>query len=123
MEQRDSTPYDVVIIGAGISGIGTAYWLQRKCPGKTYLILEARERPGGTWDLFRYPGVRSDSDMFTFGYRFKPWENPKSLSDGESIRNYLHETARQYGIDRNIRFGHTLSAAAWSSRVSRRSRS
>jgi len=105
---------DVIIVGAGISGIGTAYWLQKKCPGKRYAILEARERIGGTWDLFRYPGIRSDSDMFTFGYRFKPWENPKSLSDGESIRNYLKETAEENSIDRNIRFGHKVLSANWS---------
>ncbi|MEJ2584820.1 MAG: NAD(P)/FAD-dependent oxidoreductase [Robiginitalea sp.] len=104
---------DVIIVGAGISGIGTAYWLQKKCPGKRYAILEARERIGGTWDLFRYPGIRSDSDMFTFGYRFKPWENPKSLSDGESIRNYLKETAEENGIVENIYFGHKVLAANW----------
>ncbi len=110
----ETSTLDVIIIGAGISGIGTAYWLQEKCPGKTYAILEARERIGGTWDLFRYPGIRSDSDMFTFGYRFKPWENPKSLSDGESIRSYLMETASENGIDRNIRFGHRVLSADWS---------
>ncbi|MDX1334088.1 MAG: NAD(P)/FAD-dependent oxidoreductase, partial [Robiginitalea sp.] len=104
---------DIIIIGAGISGIGTAYWLQEKCPGKRYAILEARERIGGTWDLFRYPGIRSDSDMFTFGYRFKPWENPKSLSDGASIRNYLKETAAENGIDQHIRFGHKVRSANW----------
>ena len=112
MGPKDNT-FDVIIIGAGISGIGTAYWLQEKCPGKRYAILEARERIGGTWDLFRYPGIRSDSDMFTFGYRFKPWENPKSLSDGESIRNYLKETAEENGIDRNIHFGHKVLSADW----------
>ena len=112
--QKEKSPcYDVLIIGAGISGIGTAYWLQEKCPGKRYAILEARERIGGTWDLFRYPGIRSDSDMFTFGYRFKPWENPKSLSDGASIRNYLKETAEENGIDQHIRFGHKVLSANW----------
>ena len=110
---EQGTPFDVLIIGAGISGIGTAYWLQEKCSGKRYAILEARERIGGTWDLFRYPGIRSDSDMFTFGYRFKPWENPKSLSDGESIRKYLQETAQENGIDRHIRFGHKVRSANW----------
>lgn len=110
---KQETPFDVLIIGAGISGIGTAYWLQEKCSGKRYAILEARERIGGTWDLFRYPGIRSDSDMFTFGYRFKPWENPKSLSDGESIRKYLQETAQENGIDRHIRFGHKVRSANW----------
>jgi len=113
LQQKDRIHYDVLIIGAGISGIGTAYWLQEKCPGKRYAILEARERIGGTWDLFRYPGIRSDSDMFTFGYRFKPWENPKSLSDGESIRIYLKETAEENGIDQHIRFGHKVLSANW----------
>ncbi len=113
MEKRTELAYDVIIVGAGISGIGTAYWLKEKCPGKHYTILEARERIGGTWDLFRYPGIRSDSDMFTFGYRFKPWENPKSLSDGESIRNYLKATAEENGIDKNIRFGHKVLSADW----------
>ena len=104
----------MIIVGAGISGIGTAYWLQEKCQGKTYAILEARERIGGTWDLFRYPGIRSDSDMFTFGYRFKPWENPQSLSDGASIRKYLQETAEENRIDEHIRFGHKVLSADWS---------
>ena len=106
--------YDVIIIGAGISGIGTAYWLQEKCPGKRFAILEARERIGGTWDLFRYPGIRSDSDMFTFGYRFRPWENPQSLSGGAQIREYLRETAEENGIDRKIKFGHKVLSANWS---------
>jgi len=106
--------YDVIIVGAGISGIGTAYWLQEKCPEKRFAILEARERIGGTWDLFRYPGIRSDSDMFTFGYRFKPWENPQSLSDGAHIREYLRETAEENGIDRQIKFGHKVISADWS---------
>ncbi len=109
------TDYDVLIVGAGISGIGTAYWLQEKCPDKSFAILEARERIGGTWDLFRYPGIRSDSDMFTFGYRFKPWENPQSLSDGAHIREYLRETAEENGIDRHISFGHKVLSADWSS--------
>jgi len=106
--------YDVIIVGAGISGIGTAYWLQEKCPEKRFAILEARERIGGTWDLFRYPGIRSDSDMFTFGYRFKPWENPQSLSDGAHIREYLRETAEENGIDRQIKFGYKVLSADWS---------
>lgn len=106
--------YDVIIVGAGISGIGTAYWLQEKCPEKHFAILEARERIAGTWDLFRYPGVRSDSDMFTFGYRFKPWENPQSLSDGAQIREYLRETAEENGIDRKIKYGHKVLSAHWS---------
>lgn len=113
-EINRETAYDVIIVGAGISGIGTAYWLQEKCPGKSFVILEARERIGGTWDLFRYPGIRSDSDMFTFGYRFRPWENPQSLSDGAHIREYLRETAEENGIDRKIKFGHQVLSAGWS---------
>ncbi len=105
--------WDVVIIGAGLSGIGTAYWLQQKCPTKKFTILEARNSMGGTWDLFRYPGIRSDSDMFTFGFRFKPWQNPKSLSDGPSILSYLKETATENGIDKKVRFGHQLMSADW----------
>jgi cation diffusion facilitator CzcD-associated flavoprotein CzcO len=106
--------YDVVIVGAGISGIGMAYWLQKKCPEKTFIMLEARESLGGTWSLFQYPGIRSDSDMFTFGYRFKPWKNPQSLSDGNSILNYLKETVEENGIDQRIRFGHKMLNADWS---------
>ena len=105
---------DVVIIGAGISGIGTAYWLQKKCPTKNYTILEARESIGGTWSLFRYPGIRSDSDMFTFGYKFKPWKNPKTLSSGEDILEYLNETVRENEIEKNIQFGCKLVKAEWS---------
>ncbi len=113
-EKQLEPDYDVIIVGAGISGIGTAYWLQEKCPEKRYAILEARERIGGTWDLFRYPGIRSDSDMFTFGYRFKPWENPQSLSDGAHIREYLRETAEENGIDQKIKHGHKVLSADWS---------
>ena len=111
--------YDVVIIGAGLSGIGTAYWLQKKCPDKRFVILEARERLGGTWDLFRYPGIRSDSDMFTFGYRFQPWENPQSLSSGAQILTYLQRTVSEHGIDAHIRFRHRLLAADWSNETAR----
>lgn len=107
--------YDVIIIGAGLSGIGTAYWLEEKCPGKRYLILEARQEIGGTWDLFRYPGIRSDSDMFTFGYAFRPWKSPQSLAEGDAILQYISETARESGIDQHIRFGHRLIRASWSS--------
>jgi len=110
----DQTPLDVLIIGAGISGIGVAYWLQKKCPNKRFAILEGRETIGGTWSLFRYPGIRSDSDMFTFGYRFKPWQNPQSLSDGETILTYLNETVTENGIDKYIRFGHNVLEANWS---------
>jgi monooxygenase len=106
---------DVLIVGAGLSGIGAAYHLQDKCPGKSYAILEARERLGGTWDLFRYPGIRSDSDMHTLGYRFRPWTESATLADGPSILRYVGDTAREHGIDRRIRFGHRVLGAEWSS--------
>ncbi|RFP64645.1 NAD(P)/FAD-dependent oxidoreductase [Hymenobacter lapidiphilus] len=106
---------DVLIVGAGLSGIGAAHVLQRRCPGKTYQILEARPALGGTWDLFRYPGVRSDSDMHTLGYSFRPWTNPKAIADGPAILDYLRETAEEGGITRHIRFGHKVLSAAWSS--------
>ncbi|WP_040775158.1 flavin-containing monooxygenase [Nocardia pneumoniae] len=106
---------DVVIVGAGLSGIGAAYRLQTECRGKTYAILEARDTLGGTWDLFRYPGVRSDSDMFTLGYPFKPWLESKSLADGPSILRYVTETAAESGIDRHIRYRTKLLAADWDS--------
>jgi monooxygenase len=105
---------DVLIVGAGLSGIGAAYHLQDKCPGRSYAILEARERLGGTWDLFRYPGVRSDSDMHTLGYRFRPWTDAKAIADGPSILRYVDDTAREFGIDRHIRFGHRVMRAEWS---------
>jgi monooxygenase len=106
---------DVLIIGAGLSGIGTAVHLQRSCPGKRYAILEARPSIGGTWDLFRYPGIRSDSDMHTLGYAFKPWRDAKAIADGPAILRYVKETAAEYGVDRHIRFGHRVVRAAWSS--------
>jgi cation diffusion facilitator CzcD-associated flavoprotein CzcO len=106
---------DVLIIGAGLSGIGAAHHLQEKCPGKSYAILEAREAIGGTWDLFRYPGIRSDSDMFTLGYSFRPWEEAKAIADGPSILNYVRDTAREGGIERHIRFQHRVVRAEWSS--------
>jgi cation diffusion facilitator CzcD-associated flavoprotein CzcO len=104
---------DVLVVGAGISGIGAGYHLQVNCPDRTYLILEGRDDLGGTWDLFRYPGVRSDSDMHTLGYRFKPWTADKAIADGPSILAYLQETAREYGIDQHIRFGHHVTRADW----------
>jgi cation diffusion facilitator CzcD-associated flavoprotein CzcO len=107
--------FDVLIIGAGLSGIDAAHHLQKFCPGKTYVILEQRERIGGTWDLFRYPGIRSDSDMLTMGYSFRPWTLPKAISPGEDIREYITATARDEGIDRNIRFRHEIKRASWSS--------
>ncbi|HEY1228942.1 MAG TPA: NAD(P)/FAD-dependent oxidoreductase, partial [Ramlibacter sp.] len=110
---------DVVIVGAGLSGIGAAAHLQRDFPGRRYAILEARDAIGGTWDLFRYPGIRSDSDMYTLGYDFKPWRDGKAIADGPSIRAYVRETATERGIDRHIRFGHRLVRADWSSARSR----
>ena len=107
--------FDVVIVGAGLSGIGAAWHLQDKCPDKSYLILEGRESMGGTWDLFRYPGIRSDSDMYTLGYNFKPWKEGKAIADGPSILNYIRETASEAGIDRNIRYQQMVTSARWSS--------
>jgi monooxygenase len=106
---------DVLVIGAGLSGIGAAYHLQTLCPARSYAILEGRGAIGGTWDLFRYPGVRSDSDMLTLGYRFRPWREAKAIADGPSIKRYIEETAAEYGIDRKIRFGHRVTRAEWSS--------
>lgn len=106
---------DVVVVGAGISGIGAAYHLQTMSPDRSFVVLEARQDIGGTWDLFRYPGVRSDSDMYTLGYQFKPWTNAKSIADGPSIMEYLRETVREHRIDRHIRFGKRVTAASWSS--------
>ncbi|MBM7063191.1 NAD(P)/FAD-dependent oxidoreductase [Pseudomonas sp. UL073] len=106
---------DVLIVGAGLSGIGAAYHLQQQCPGKRFAILEGRAALGGTWDLFRYPGIRSDSDMFTLGYNFKPWNDPQAIADGPSIRRYIEETARENGIDRHIRYRHKVLKADWCS--------
>jgi cation diffusion facilitator CzcD-associated flavoprotein CzcO len=106
--------FDVLIMGAGLSGIDAAYHLQRFCRNKTYVIVEQRARIGGTWDLFRYPGIRSDSDMLTMGYSFRPWTRPKAISPGDDIRDYITATARDEGIDRNIRFSHQIKSAAWS---------
>ncbi|MFJ8812217.1 MULTISPECIES: flavin-containing monooxygenase [Amycolatopsis] len=106
---------DVLIVGAGLSGIGAASHLQAECPGRTYAIFESRGAIGGTWDLFRYPGVRSDSDMFTLGYSFEPWTDAKAIADGPSIREYVRTTARKRGIDRKIRFHHRVVRAEWSS--------
>ncbi len=110
--------FDVVVVGAGISGIGAGYHLQRNCPDRTYVILEGRAALGGTWDLFRYPGVRSDSDMHTLGYSFKPWTHAKAIADGPSILAYVNETATEFGIDGHMRFRHLVTDAAWSSDTS-----
>jgi monooxygenase len=105
---------DVLIVGAGLSGISAACHLERELPGKTYAILEARERMGGTWDLFRYPGVRSDSDMFTLGFSFKPWADGQALADGPSILRYIQATAEEFGVDEHIRYEHRVVRASWS---------
>src|SRR3954452_9810891 len=122
MKPEAATPpdhFDVLIIGAGVSGIGAAYHLQDKLPHKSYVVLEAREDLGGTWDLFRYPGIRSDSDMYTLGYSFRPWTNPKAIADGPSILSYIRETAEAHGIDRNIRYRRRVEGARWSSEQAR----
>jgi cation diffusion facilitator CzcD-associated flavoprotein CzcO len=106
---------DVLIVGAGVSGIGAAYYLQRDHPGRRYVILEARGASGGTWDLFRFPGVRSDSDLHTFGYEFRPWRSDRAIADSASILAYLRETAAEYGIDRHIRYRTKVASAEWSS--------
>lgn len=106
--------HNIIIVGAGISGIGVAYWLNQKCPKKSYRILEARSAIGGTWSLFKYPGIRSDSDMFTFGYRFRPWSDPESISSGDKILNYLESTAAENDIHGKIRFEHKMVSADWS---------
>ena len=110
---------DVLIVGAGLSGIGAAHHIQAAFPDKTYTILEARDAIGGTWDLFRYPGVRSDSDMHTLGYRFRPWTQGEAIADGPSILGYIRDTAAEAGIDKHIRFNHLLTRATWSSATAR----
>jgi monooxygenase len=116
---RKAEHFDVVIVGAGLSGIGAGFHLQQNCPGKSYVILEGRDCIGGTWDLFRYPGIRSDSDMFTLGYSFKPWTDPKAIADGPSILTYVRETAAENGIDKKIRFRHRVKRASWSTQDAR----
>src|ERR1700710_2134688 len=107
--------FDVIIVGAGLSGIGAAHAVQTHCKGKRYTILEGRRVIGGTWDLFRYPGVRSDTDMYTLGYSFRPWLKPESMASGASILEYVRETAKEFGIDQQIRFNHSVRSASWSS--------
>lgn len=106
---------DVLIVGAGLSGVGAACHLRQRCPGKSFAILEGRGAMGGTWDLFRYPGIRSDSDMYTLGYRFRPWLHSKAIADGPTILNYIRETAAEFGVDKTIRYGHRVRLASWSS--------
>ena len=115
VQEMDAEAFDVIIIGAGLSGIGTAVRLQHDCPDRDFILLERRDAIGGTWDLFRYPGIRSDSDMHTLGYDFKPWEAEKSIADGPSILSYVNETADEHRIRDRIRFGHKLMAADWCS--------
>jgi monooxygenase len=110
---------DVLVVGAGLSGIGAGYRLQTECPERSYLILEARDAIGGTWDLFRYPGVRSDSDMFTLGYPFRPWRDPKAIAEGSKILAYIRATATEYGIDKQIRYEQRVVGAAWSTEDAR----
>ena len=107
--------FDVIIIGAGISGISSAYFVQDKCPNKTYAILEGRSNLGGTWDFFKYPGLRSDSDMYTMGFKFNPWTNTKAVSSGESILQYLNDTVDKFDIRKNIVFNQRVKNASWSS--------
>jgi monooxygenase len=107
---------DVIIMGAGLSGIGAACHLQRNCPDKTYIVLEARKAMGGTWDLFRYPGIRSDSDMYTLGYNFKPWTNPKVIADGPSILSYIKETATEYKVEDKIKYNTKVTEIHWNTK-------
>lgn len=119
MSMQHDAHVNVLIIGAGLAGIGAAYHIQKAFPERSYLVLEARDAIGGTWDLFRYPGVRSDSDMHTLGYRFKPWTDPKAIADGPSILAYIRQTATENGIGERVRLGHTAVSAAWSTAEAR----
>ncbi len=110
--------FDVLVVGAGISGIDAAYRLQTECPDRTFAVFEGRADLGGTWDLFRFPGIRSDSDMYTLGFPFRPWTGSKSIADGASILQYLRDTVAEYGLDRRIRFDHRVTAAEWSTETS-----
>jgi cation diffusion facilitator CzcD-associated flavoprotein CzcO len=116
---EEGTHLDVLVVGAGLSGVGAGHYLQTECPWASYAIFEARDAIGGTWDLFRYPGIRSDSDMHTLGYSFRPWDGEKSIADGDSILQYIKDTAAESGVDRRIRFNHKVTAADWSSQEAR----
>ena len=105
---------DVIIVGAGLSGVGAACHLKMECPQKSFVILEGRDTMGGTWDLFRYPGVRSDSDMYTLGYPFRPWRDPRAIADGDAILSYIRQTAAEYEIDKSIRYNHRVRRVSWS---------
>lgn len=111
--------FDVIIVGAGLSGVGGACHLRERHPGKSFVILEGRNAMGGTWDLFRYPGVRSDSDMYTLGYRFRPWRDAKAIADAPAILNYIRDTAAEFGVDKEIRYGHRVKHASWSTEDAR----
>lgn len=111
--------FDVLVVGAGLSGVDAGYRLQTSCPDRTWAILEARQSMGGTWDLFRYPGIRSDSDMFTLGFQFRPWAKARAIADGSSIRRYIEETAAEFGIDRKVRYGQKVTATSWDSGTAR----
>jgi len=114
MEEKRND-FDVIVVGAGLSGIGAGYHLQNSCPNKSFTILEGRDAIGGTWDLFKYPGIRSDSDMYTFGFPFHPWKNPKAIADGASIMAYLNDTVDTYNLRKHIQFGKRVAASNWSS--------
>jgi monooxygenase len=113
--QNSNLDYDVIIVGAGLSGIGTAYHLQTNCPQIRFKIIEGRASIGGTWDLFKYPGIRSDSDMYTFGFSFNAWKNKKSISEGKAILDYMTETVEKFKLNEKIQLNSKLTNAAWDS--------
>ena len=115
----DDNDYDVLVIGAGLSGIGAGVHLRERCPNKRFAILEGRERTGGTWDLFRYPGVRSDSVMFTLGSPFRPWQDTRTIAPGEAILDYIRQTAQEYELGRHVQLRRRVRRASWSSATAR----
>ena len=115
--QEQTNDFDVVVVGAGLSGIGAAYHLQHSCPDRSFTVLEGRNAIGGTWDLFKYPGIRSDSDMYTFGFPFHPWKNPKAIADGPSILEYLNDTVDTFNLRKHMQFGKRVVASDWSSQT------